>query len=141
MPKIFVVQINVTDMAEALDFYCNKLGFKVTGDSYYPEIVELLHQDSDRIPFILSRVKTRSKTVYPDGTQTLISLQTDDLGITLRVLKEKGVRILSEKPQSFPGGIFAAIEDPFGNVIEYCERIPQAHVKQMKEILESRIQH
>jgi len=139
MPKIFVVQINVTDMSEALEFYCTKLGFKVTGDSYYPEIVELLHQDTDRIPFILSRVKSRSETRYPDGTQTLISLQTDDLESTLRILREKGVKILHETPLSFPGGIYSAIEDPFGNVLEYCERIPQAHSHQMKQLQESRI--
>lgn len=139
MPKIFVVQINVTDIAEALDFYCAKLGFKVTGDSFYPEIVELLHQDTDRVPLILSRVNSRSKVTYPEGTQTLISLQTDDLVLTLRVLREKGVKILHDTPQHFPGGIYAAIEDPFGNVLEYCERIPQAHINLMKQLRESQI--
>ncbi len=130
MPKIFVVQVNVTDMDIAMDFYCNKLGFKATGESYYPEIVQLSHYDGDRIPLILCRVEKVNQLEY-GGTQTLLAIQTDNLADTMDQLSAKGVEFIHRKPQSFPSGIFAAALDPFGNALEFCEVIPTARREQM----------
>lgn len=118
MPRICVIQINVTDMDAAIDFYCNKLGFQVRSKDHYPQIVKL---DHDPIPFLLFKVNRAARIEYPFVAQTLINIETEDLRTTLERLKHQGVTVLSAEPQSCPVGIYAAIQDPAGNVLELLE--------------------
>lgn len=118
MPKVCVIQINVSDMNDAIDFYCNKLGFEVRSKRYYPDIVDLVH---DAIPLILYKVPKHTKIDYPNVAQTLINIQTDNLDSSLKDLKSKGVELIHETPQDCPVGVYAAFRDPFGNVHELVE--------------------
>ena len=118
MPKICVIQINVSDMEKAIDFYCNKLGFEINTKKYYPNIVELAH---DGIPLILYKVQKNTVIDYPNSAQTLFNIQTENLKETLIDLKDKGVALIHEKPQKCPVGVYAAFRDPFGNVHEFVE--------------------
>src|SRR5690349_17150518 len=118
MPRICVIQINVTNMDEAIDFYSNKLGFEVASRDHYPNIVKLA---SDPVPIILYRVEGGTQSNYPDAVQTLVNIETDDLEKSLTALKEKGARVLQENPQPCPVGIYAGVQDPSGNVIELVE--------------------
>jgi len=119
MPKVCVIQINVSDMDLAIDFYSNKLGFAVRSKYYYPDIVEL--DNEGNVPLILCRVPHPARVDYPNVAQTLIDIQTDDLEASLRDLKAKGIERIHETPQDCPVGVYAAFRDPFGNVHELLE--------------------
>jgi predicted enzyme related to lactoylglutathione lyase len=118
MPKVFVTQINVSDMDKAIDFYCNKIGFEVYAKEYYPQIVQLSHEG---IPLILNKVAKSTNIDYPNDAQTLIYIQTDNLEASLKDLKSKGVELIHDSPQDCPVGVYAAFKDPFGNVHELVE--------------------
>jgi catechol 2,3-dioxygenase-like lactoylglutathione lyase family enzyme len=118
MPKIVVIQVNVTDMDAALDFYCGKLGFAVHSKTSYPNIVRLEHE---AIRFILNRVKEKALGGYPDVAQTIINIGTENLQRDLKRLRAAGVEVLHDAPLSCPAGIYAAIRDPSGNVLELIE--------------------
>ena len=118
MPKISVIQINVTDMDQGIAFYSDKLGFEVASRKYYPRIVELAH---DGAIVILLKVDKPVVIDYPNVAQTLINFEVDDLATKLEEFKEKGVNLIHEEPQPCPVGVFAAFRDPFGNVHELLE--------------------
>ena len=119
MLKVCYIQINVTDMDKAIDWYCNTLGFELSKKHYYhPVAVDLVHEGCR---LILHIAEKPVHIDYPNVVQTLICIQTDDLVKTLNELKSKGVELIHEKPQKFPAGLFAAFKDPFGNVHELVE--------------------
>ncbi len=118
MPRICVIQINVTDMDRAVDFYSGKLGFPVASREHYPQIVKLQHES---VPLLLYKVDREAHVDYPDGAQTLINLETDDLRRDLESLRSQGVDVIQDSPVDCPVGIYAGIRDPFGNVLELVE--------------------
>lgn len=118
MPRVCVIQINVTDMDEAIDFYSNKLGFEVSSRDHYPAIVKLANES---VPIILYQVENKTNFDYPNSTQTLVNIETDDLLRRLDELKRAGVEVLHEIPENCPVGIYAGIKDPSGNVLELVE--------------------
>lgn len=122
MSRICVVQINVTDMDQAIAFYGEALGFQVATRDHYPDIVPLVHPG---IPLILYRVDHMAHIDYPHVAQTLINFETPDLAATLQNLKAQGVELIHETPQPCPVGIYAAVRDPFGNVFELLEYQPK----------------
>jgi len=118
MPRISVIQINVDNMDEAIDFYSNKLGFPVESKAHYPDIVKL---QQEGVTFLLYRVTKKAQIDYPNVAQTLINVVTDDLVGTLDQLKRQGVAILHDRPEPCPVGIYAGVRDPAGNVLELIE--------------------
>jgi len=118
MPKICVIQFNVSDMDAAIDFYCSKLGFSIKGKEYYPDIVLLDHEGPS---VLLYKVDKPFKIDYPNVAQTLVNIQVDDLRKVMADLKAKGVEFIHDKPQPCSAGIYAAIRDPSGNVHELLE--------------------
>jgi lactoylglutathione lyase len=118
MPRICVIQFNVSDMDKAIDFYCNTLGFEVKTREYYPELVLLDHEGPS---VLLCQVDRPTDIDYPNEAQTLINIQVEDLRKTMSELKSKGIEFIHSEPQTCPAGIYAAIRDPFGNVMELLE--------------------
>ena len=118
MPNICVIQFNVSDMDAAIEFYSNVLGFEVKTREHYPELVLLSHEGPS---VLLCKVERPAKIDYPNEAQTLINIQTSDLRSTMDELKSKGVDFIHHEPQTCPAGIYAAIRDPFGNVMELLE--------------------
>jgi lactoylglutathione lyase len=121
MPRVCVIQINVNDMQKAVEFYSDKLGFAVGSREHYPDIVRL---DNETVPIILYQVEKEANVDYPRASQTLINIETDDLRRSLHELRQKGVTVLHDTPQECPVGIYAAIQDPSGNVLELIEYNP-----------------
>lgn len=117
-PKICVIQFNVHDMDRAIDFYCNKLGFELKSKEHYPCIVLLGH---DGPAVLLYKVDRPANIDYPNEAQTLINIQVDDLRKSMAELKSRGVEFIHAEPQTCPAGIYAAIRDPAGNVMELLE--------------------
>ncbi len=118
MPRICVVQVNVSDMDEAISFYGDVLGFGIEDRSTYPQIVQLRHEG---VPFIMNLVSRPASLDYPNVAQTLINIQVEDLASAMSELRERGVDFVHDAPQPCPVGVYAAFRDPFGNVHELLE--------------------
>ncbi len=119
MLQVYLIQINVTDMDKAIDWYTNVLGFKLSKQHYYyPIAVDLVHEGTR---LILHRADKPANIDYPNVAQTLICMQTEDIKASLKDLKSKGVELIHETPLEFPMGLYAAFRDPFGNVHELVE--------------------
>lgn len=120
MPRISVVQINVHDMDRAIEFY-QLLGFDVASREHYPQIVKLAHDDAARLTFLLYKVERPARIDYPSDAQTLINVATQDLRAALDRLRSSGVEVIHDTPEDCPVGIYAAVRDPSGNVLELIE--------------------
>jgi len=117
MTKVCVIQINVTDMDKAIEFYCDKLGFEIATKEFYPELVSIKHE-----PYlILCKVEKPIVIDYPNMAQTLLNIQTDNLLDSMERLRSQGVEWLQDEPKKCPVGIVAAFRDPSGNVHEMIE--------------------
>ncbi len=117
-PKICVVQINVTDMDAAIDFYCSKIGFRINNRDHYPQLLSL---ENEGVYFILSKVEKPAVINYPVEAGTMINIEVSDLEKSITDLKSKGVEFIHSTPQKCPVGVYAAIRDPSGNVMELLE--------------------
>ncbi|WP_339320045.1 VOC family protein [Paenibacillus sp. FSL R10-2734] len=117
MPNISVISINIADMTVAIDFYCNKLGFEIS-TQYDDSLVSLKHEP---ITVVLCQVEFSTKVQYPRESQVVIGLQVEDLAASIQQYKQLGIEVLYDEPRECPPGIYSAIVDPFGNVIELLE--------------------
>ncbi|MDH6369400.1 lactoylglutathione lyase [Paenibacillus sp. PastF-3] len=117
MPNITVISINVADMTIAIDFYCNKLGFEIS-TQYDDSLVSLKHEP---IPIVLCQVELSTQVQYPRESQVVIGLQVEDLVTSIKQYKQLGIEVLYDETRECPPGIYSAIADPFGNVIELLE--------------------
>ena len=107
------VGVPVGDQQRALDFYTQKLGFRVITDQPF--------NDEQRwIELGIGRSQTGITLFTPPGhenrigTFTGISLVADDVKATYRELAEKGVVFIQE-PKEADWGTFAIFADPDGN--------------------------
>jgi len=119
-PAVFNLEIEVTDMKRAREFYVGQLGFLVQTDKFYPPTIPL--QQAGAASLVLQ--ETASKTVpvdYPATARTIVQLGARDLAAAVAQLEGKGVRFLSTSGEDALGR-FAAFADPFGNVFELVEQ-------------------
>jgi len=107
------VGIPVTDQQRALDFYTQKLGFRVITDQPF--------NDTQRwIELGIGRSSSGISLFTPEGhenrigTFTGISFVADDVIATHRELAAKGVKFIQE-PQQADWGTAAIFADPDGN--------------------------
>lgn len=117
MPRVSVIQIGVTDMQKALDFYCGVLGFEVESKDDAPRFVTLRNEPT----LLLALADAPARAAYPREAQVLLNLETRDLRADLARLRDAGVELLHDAPQPCPVGTFAAFRDPSGNVGELLE--------------------
>ncbi|MFN2744044.1 MULTISPECIES: VOC family protein [Bacillus] len=115
--KVCMVSIKVTDMKEAKSFYCEKLNFKLEKE-YGENIIEL---NVDGFPIILEKASKPNTLEYGEHSQVVLGLQTDDIKKDMNHLKQNGVHVLYEEPQTCPPGHYTVIVDPFDNKIELLE--------------------
>jgi methylmalonyl-CoA/ethylmalonyl-CoA epimerase len=125
------IGVAAKDMEGAIRFFTEKLGltsagFETVEDqavrvAFLPlgegeiEILESTKPDGPVAKFIEAR---------GEGIQH-IALRVDDLEAALRELKEKGVRLIDEKPRRGAGGARIAFVHPketHGVLLELCER-------------------
>jgi len=105
-------------MDGAIDFYTDVLGFSIASRASYPFAVVL---EQDGLTFLLAKCDQSAVIDYPHVAQTLINIETTDLVATLEDLKAKGVDLIHSEPQPCPPGLYAAVRDPFGNVLEFLQ--------------------
>jgi catechol 2,3-dioxygenase-like lactoylglutathione lyase family enzyme len=117
MPKICFTTIMVDDMAKALGFYADKLGFEVIKRDHYPDFVLLKHN----YPIALHQVTQSAVVDYPNQTGVVLGIAVDDLAETIQRLSQQGVDFIHTSPQKFLAGWYAALRDPAGNVHELIQ--------------------
>lgn len=129
--KIDHLGIAVKSIEEALKIYMDILGLKVTGE----EVVEEQKVRTAFIPVGESKIELLESTA-PDGPIAKhiekrgegiqhIAFKVDNIEKALKSLKQKGVRLIDEKPRFGAGGAKIAFihpKDTKGVLIELCER-------------------
>jgi predicted enzyme related to lactoylglutathione lyase len=118
--RIGWVQVFVSDMDRAVDFYENSLGIAVRNRSpEFPEFVELATEGTI---LALNSVGDEGKQLV--GRVTGITLTAPDVEAAHRSLSAKGVRF-SRPPVRQPwGGLMTSFFDPDGNEISLLELPP-----------------
>ena len=123
MSKICYTTLMVNDMAQALEFYADKLGFEVIKRDHFPHFVLL---KNDPFPIALHQVEKVATAQYPDQTGIVLGIATDDLAATIQRLSAQGVEFIHTAPQKFFMGWYAALRDPAGNVHELIQVDPNS---------------
>ena len=116
--QIKFASIAVADENRALDFYTQKLGFKVATDQEYGEGMRWIELKigSAETRFVLFRHMGKE----PGGFQPIV-FQTDNVQKTYDELKARGVTFTQE-PKSETWGTSAMFEDSEGNVFVLSSR-------------------
>ena len=105
------VKINVTDMKVAIDFYVNKIGFKITSGTEKGNIV-FLTESSGKGVVVLNFVRN----LLPEGkndTRAGLTIQVNDLDSAIAKFKSKGVEFGNNKKRKEGVGYAITFEDPF----------------------------
>jgi catechol 2,3-dioxygenase-like lactoylglutathione lyase family enzyme len=117
MPSIAAISIYVENLEKAVEFYTHALGFSVRSRPA-PVIVEL---DQDSPALVLCQAERRSAYDYPASSGTVIGIASTDVAERAKAMRAKGIKLVIDVPQPFPGGRYIAVQDPSGNVIELLE--------------------
>jgi catechol 2,3-dioxygenase-like lactoylglutathione lyase family enzyme len=124
---IGIVQINVTDLNRAWQFYVETLG--LNGKQIFGRGKAFQLEPDRNGPIILVYpVAKMSQRDYPNETGLTLVFYVDDLQLTVAEWRQKGVSFI---PISWardksgiaesPFGLFIAFQDPFGNVHELLQ--------------------
>jgi methylmalonyl-CoA/ethylmalonyl-CoA epimerase len=128
--KIDHIGVAVENLEHSLNIFKNMLGMKCTGE----EVVEEQDVKVAFLPVGESEIELLEST-SPDGNIAKyiqkkgegihhIAFEVDDLEAKLEELKEKGVRLIDEKPRYGAGGARIAFLHPKstnGILVELCE--------------------
>lgn len=118
-PAVYNVGALVTDMKASRKFYEGLLGFEVQSEKYYPPVIPYKVNGMQLV--LHEGAEVTSSAVYPNSTQMLLTIITDNLEAHLARMKTAGFVALKEKHSKAPVGIYNAVHDPDGNVIELLE--------------------
>jgi catechol 2,3-dioxygenase-like lactoylglutathione lyase family enzyme len=115
------VRYMVDDVAAAVDFYVNILGFEVL--NAFPAFADVAR---GQLRLLLSGPKSSAGRPMPDGAKpgpggwNRIHLIVGDLEAEVSRLREAGASFRNEIIEG-PGGKQVLVQDPFGNVVEYFQ--------------------
>ncbi len=117
---VWAVQINVTDIDAAIEFYTSGLGLAVATRDYYPQVVSL---ENDGGAILLYRVEDRvdygyNRTVY-------CNYRVPSLADAVARLKKFTVDFIHDQPQRAAIGTYVGLRDPSGNILHIMELDPQ----------------
>lgn len=120
MQKISHVTLLVKDQNDALDFYQNKLGFKVHTDAKLGPMRWLTLCTVDQPDFELSLMQAGPKDQdlvgRQGGSYPLLALETKDCHESFKRLKSLGIKFDGE-PQQESWGTGVTFRDLYGNLI------------------------
>jgi len=129
--SIIHVALVVRDYDEAIEFFCQKLKFKLIEDSYQPEQdkrwVLVAPPGSNGTNLLLARASTPEQEVFignQTGGRVFLFLRTDDFWRDYNEMLSAGIKFVRE-PKNAPYGTVAVFEDLYGNLwdlIELAER-------------------
>lgn len=129
--SIIHVALVVHDYDEAIEFFCQKLNFKLLEDSYQPEQnkrwVVVAPPGSNGTNLLLARASTPEQEAFigsQTGGRVFLFLSTDDFWRDYNEMLSAGIKFV-RKPKNAPYGTVAVFEDLYGNLwdlIELAER-------------------
>lgn len=117
--KMGYITILVEDFDEAIAFYTEKMGFKLTNDNqlgdYRWVTVGLSSQPDIGIVFVKADTEDKRNRVGSQvAKHVFITLETDDVDRDYSKMKEKGIEFYGE-PKDMPYGREVVFEDLYGN--------------------------
>lgn len=125
--SIGYVALVVRDYDEAIDFYVDKLGFRLVEDSYVESQdkrwVLLAPQGSDETHLLLARAvggEQSSRIGNQTGGRVFLFLHTDDFWRDYDALRGKGVEFVRD-PKEESYGTVAVFRDLYGNLWDLLE--------------------
>jgi len=125
--SIIHVALVVRDYDEAIDFYCNKLHFKLVEDTYQPEQdkrwVVVAPPGSNGTNLLLARASTPDQAAFigcQTGGRVFLFLSTDDFWRDYTEMHSAGINFV-RPPVEAPYGTVAVFEDLYGNLWDLIE--------------------
>jgi len=121
------VRYQVGDVARAVDFYTQQLGFRLE----HQQLPAFAAVSLGELKILLSGPDASGSRLMPDGQRqqpggwNRVVLRVPDLAAIIATLKQNGARFRNET-ESGPGGKQIQIEDPDGNPIELFEPAQRA---------------
>ena len=129
--SIMHVALVVRDYDEAIEFYCEKLHFRLVEDSYQPEQdkrwVVVAPPGSANATLLLARAVTPEQRAFignQTGGRVFLFLSTDDFWRDYQDMLSAGIRFVRE-PKTQPYGTVAVFEDLYGNLWDLVQ--PDGH--------------
>lgn len=116
------VRYHVKDVARAVEFYTQHLGFKLV----HQQLPAFASVSLGALPLLLSGPQASGSRPMPDGSSqepggwNRVVLRVADLPSYIETLTKAGLRFRNEM-ETGPGGKQIQIEDPDGNPIELFE--------------------
>lgn len=121
-----LIQINVTSVHAAWDFYVDTLGFTEAPGSDRNTVLILENGAGPKI--LVYPVENSVTPGYPDQTGTTLVFYVEDIATTVEEWQSRGVEFIpiswSEDETGIAGcpfGRFIAFRDPFGNIHEVLQ--------------------
>jgi catechol 2,3-dioxygenase-like lactoylglutathione lyase family enzyme len=120
--KILHIALVVRDYDEAIDFYCNKLNFKLVDDTYQAEqdkrwvVVSPPGEGGSNL--LLAKASSAEQAQFignQSGGRVFLFLQTDDFARDFKAMNAAGIRFVRE-PKEETYGTVAVFEDIYGNL-------------------------
>ncbi len=125
--SIIHVALVVRDYDEAIEFFCQKLHFKLVEDTYQPEQdkrwVLVAPPGSNGITLLLARASTPEQEAFigrQTGGRVFLFLGTDDFWRDYNEMLSAGINFVRE-PKNAPYGTVAVFEDLYGNLWDLIE--------------------
>jgi len=120
--SILHVALVVRDYDEAIDFYCNKLNFKLLEDTYQPEQdkrwVVVSPPGEGGTSLLLARAATPKQELFVGnqaGGRVFLFLRTDNFQRDYESMLAAGIKFVRE-PKEEEYGTVAVFEDLYGNL-------------------------
>ena len=125
--SIIHVALVVRDYDQAIEFYCQKLHFKLVEDTYQPEQdkrwVVVAPPESSGATLLLARASTPEQEAFigrQSGGRVFLFLSTDDFWRDYNEMLAAGINFVRE-PKDEPYGTVAVFEDLYGNLWDLIE--------------------
>ena len=125
--SILHVALVVRDYDEAIDFYCNKLGFTLVDDTYQPEQdkrwVVVAPPGQAGTNLLLARAATPEQEKFignQSGGRVFLFLQTDNFERDYDSMRKAGINFVRDAKQEEYGTV-AVFEDLYGNLWDLFE--------------------
>ena len=118
MLPVCVQAVYVPDLAEAVRFYTEGLGYEVKA-TYGPCITQL---GTGATTLILTEIEPRSQ---PQTPMTVLCFETKDIRASMRKVTEAGGTLLHSEPQRCPVGVFVPFQDRAGVQYELLQFDPK----------------
>ncbi len=127
--KLTNVTLFVTDQDKALEFYTQKLGFRIHADHAYaggPRYVSVGLPGQDLDIVLWKGTPVGPTEVADGGTRGAWVLATADVLKEFERLKSLGVQFEETEPKAAPYALYVTLADPDGNRFVLREPRPEA---------------